>query len=188
VKADARLFLREALFVSGACAFCGLLLVLVSLLLKPAIDDRRDDEAADAFSAMAPGFTLGEKRRISATGPVLAAYGVFRSSGARMGWYAVLRGYGYAGDFTLGAWYGDDGSVKGASLLLDAETIDRSLKAGQLIKPFIGTGGSLPIPESKGELSASGIDAVSGATVTFTGIAKALASGAAYVRSLESGA
>jgi Na+-translocating ferredoxin:NAD+ oxidoreductase RnfG subunit len=187
MKVDDRNRLRGAAFVTGTCAFCGLLMILTSFLIRPMIDRQREMETEQGFAAIAEGTTLGEMRIVSGDGPVRMASPVVSSSGAKSGWCLVLDGQGYGGDFSLVAWYADDGTVKGSRMLLNSEVAGRVAEHDSYMKKFIGKGGSVPVPVKKAQLKGDESDGVSGATLTFSGVANALAAGSTYVQSLKAG-
>jgi electron transport complex protein RnfG len=54
--------------------------------------------------------------------------------------------------------------------------------AGYMEEKFVGTGDEEPVPTTAGDLPPEQAEAVSGATITFMGIADALATGSAYVK------
>jgi Na+-translocating ferredoxin:NAD+ oxidoreductase RnfG subunit len=187
MKAEDRNRLRGAAFVTGVCAFCGLLMLLTSFLIRPMIDRQRDADTEQAFAALSDGATLGEMKAVEGDGPVRAAAQVVASSGAKNGWCLVIDGQGYGGSFGVVAWFANDGSVKGSRMLLNSEVAGRVAERDSYMKKFVGKGGASPIPVKRAQLKGDEADGVAGATVTFTGVADALAAGSAYVQSLKAG-
>ncbi|MDX9825095.1 MAG: FMN-binding protein, partial [Sphaerochaeta sp.] len=97
-----------------------------------------------------------------------------------------LKTAGYGGEMTLVASYTAQGEMLFAQLLTHNETPGLGKKAeddGYMDK-FKGTGGAKPVPTNKTMLSSDDAQAVSGSSVTFTAIAKAINGGSEYVKSL----
>lgn len=84
------------------------------------------------------------------------------------------------------ASYGISGEVLNAKLLANAETPGLGKKAEnkEYMGKFIGTGSKSPVPLKKSELDKSAAESIGGATVTFSGIAKAVSQGSLFVKSL----
>lgn len=84
----------------------------------------------------------------------------------------------------LVASYDLAGEIIAVKMLSNSETpgIGKKSEDPSYMDKFIGTGGDGEVPTSKSQLSSDQAQAVSGATVTFTGISKALDYGSDYVR------
>jgi electron transport complex protein RnfG len=77
-----------------------------------------------------------------------------------------------------------DGEVFSAVLMQNAETPGLGKEAenpGYMEDKFIGTGDDEPVPTTKSDLPPEEAEAVSGSTITFMGIADALAAGSRFV-------
>ncbi|MDR1894022.1 MAG: FMN-binding protein [Spirochaetales bacterium] len=104
-----------------------------------------------------------------------------------MSYIVELKGQGYGGDLQILAGYRRDGELTAAVLMANGETPGlgkNAEKAGYMDK-FIGTGGERPVPVKKTQLLPQEAEGVSGSTVTFGGIARALSAGAEEVKLLE---
>jgi electron transport complex protein RnfG len=115
---------------------------------------------------------------------VSARYDVLEG-GKPVGMLLQLTGSGYGGDLKILARYQLDGAIVAVELLEDSETpgLGKKAESPSYMEKFVGTGSpEKPVPVRKDMLSAQQADAVTGATITFMGISKALADGAAYVR------
>jgi electron transport complex protein RnfG len=83
---------------------------------------------------------------------------------------------------TMLAGYTIEGEVIGVQLLDNAETPGLGKKAEEpgYMDKFIGTGADSSIPTRKSDLAPAQADAVSGSTITFSGIANALVDGSQF--------
>jgi hypothetical protein len=88
-------------------------------------------------------------------------------------------------DMQILAGYRGDGEVFSAVLMQNAETpgLGKEAENPSYMEMFIGHGGEGDVPTSTSELESAEADAVSGATLTFLGIARALEAGSDYVAS-----
>ena len=181
------------------CAVSALLLGVVNSFTEPMISQRRAREVREALASLIAteggiplaeptntaeyaGF-VGERRDLSEEGTVRAEYPV--TGGAHEGSLILdLRGKGYGGEMKILASYQEDGSLIDIRLMDNTETpgLGKKAETWEYMAKFRGTGGDAPVPVSRDEVSEE-TDTVTGATVTFAGIANALAEGAAYVRS-----
>jgi electron transport complex protein RnfG len=114
---------------------------------------------------------------------ILGVYPLVDESNQVAGYVLQLVGNGYGGDMNLLAGYEVDGTLFAAQLMENQETPGLGKKAEDpaYMTKFIGRGGGTPLPHSKNDLSAADVDAVTGATITFMGVANALSSGSEYV-------
>jgi Na+-translocating ferredoxin:NAD+ oxidoreductase RnfG subunit len=99
-----------------------------------------------------------------------------------------ILGSGFGGEMKIIACFAPDGSIRQVRLLDNNETTGLGKKAelAPYINKFIGTGGNIPIPATKDMLrKQEDLDAVTGATITFMGIADALRAGSHFVKRLE---
>ena len=81
--------------------------------------------------------------------------------------------------------YSSDGEVTAVVLMENQETpgLGKKAEKPEYMDKFIGTGGGAgDVPVRKGQLPQGEADAITGATVTFIGIAKALHTGSAFVK------
>ena len=102
------------------------------------------------------------------------------------GYILTLRGDGYAGDLKILANYEKSGKLLACVLMDNQETpgLGKEAEKTEYMEKFKGFGEDKPVPSKKGMLSAEDADAVGGATITFTGIGKALDYGSNYVKKL----
>ncbi len=102
-----------------------------------------------------------------------------------IGYLVSVMDKGYGGDIKLLVYYDNYGSVLNAQLLDNSETpgIGKKAENPTYMDKFKNKGSSKnPIPVNKGMLSSSEADSVSGATVTFSGVSRAIKKGSDFVK------
>lgn len=158
-------------------AVAALLLAVINNFTEPVIAERKAAELEAALTVLAAGGRPG-------AGEMNPAEGVNQrwpiSSG---GWILELDAVGYGGPMTVVASYGADGAILVSRLMDNGETVGFGKKAEEdsYMEIFVGSGGDRPVPADKAALGADA-DVVSGATVTFSGISKALSRGSDLVK------
>ncbi len=162
------------------CAISALLLGVINSMTEPVIAARKAAELKAALSSLLEEGTPGAREDLTDSPVILSRYPV---EGAEA-WILDMNGKGYGGDMKVLASYRADGSIIDVVLMDNAETPGLGKKAENpaYMDKFRGTGGATPVPVSKDALESP--DSVSGATITFMGIATPLAEGSAYVQSL----
>ncbi len=180
-----RKYIKTALILGAICAVSAVILALMNMVTKPIIDEYEESKVTNALKEVSNGMELGERTEVNEG---YVSYRIPLSSGGKVSGYILgLTSNGYGGELTLVASYDKNGVILAAKLIADSETPGLGKKAeneGYMDK-FVGTGTSTnPVPTSKSMLSEADAAAVSGASMTFTGISKALAYGSNYVKSL----
>ena len=181
-----KVMMNKALRLGFIGAVAALLLGVVNFFTEPAISVYKEKVLQDALSHLAAGGTPGEGEEVEVDGirkrwPIKAA-----NDQTRKGWIVEIIGTGYGGPLTVVASYDTDGTIMVARLMNNSETVGFGKKAEseKYMEIFTGSGGDSPVPRTKNELK-EGVDMVSGATVTFSGITEALARGSASVKEWE---
>lgn len=166
------------------CACAAIVLGFINAMTEPVIAQNKREELERALERVAGNQKIGERSRVEESGTVQGYYPVEGD-----GYILELRGLGYAGDMQLLAGFRQSGEVFSVVLMENQETPGLGKKAEDpgYMEKFIGTGGDEPVPSRKDELPQDQADAISGATITFSGIASALAEGADFVQSMEEG-
>lgn len=163
------------------CSVAALLLGVVNAMTAPKIEEIKRVNLQKALGELVVEGAAGEKEKVDL--PVVLEKYPIETDGKLIGWILGLRGNGYGGEMKLLASYGVDGTLIKAILMDNNETpgLGKKAEKSEYMEKFIGKGtkGS-PIPVSKGDLERP--DAIGGSTITFTGVSRALAAGAAYVR------
>jgi electron transport complex protein RnfG len=120
---------------------------------------------------------------------VVTRYPVIKE-GQSTGMLLELEGSGYSGEMKILARYEEDGTIRAVRLMDNTETPGLGKKAENpaYMEKFLGTGSAAtPVPVRKDMLQTGDADAVTGATITFLGISKALAEGAEYAATAAGG-
>ncbi len=155
-----------------------LLLSVANYFTEPAIASLRQMEIQTMLNLLSGDYTPGDREDIQVKN-VISRWPVNPDKG----WILELTGIGYGGEMTIMTAYDRDGSVKAARLLNNNETVGIGKKAetADYMNIFIGKGGAIPIPRTKNQLEEH-VDMVSGATITFSGIARTIAQGSDLVK------
>lgn len=169
--------LSRTLVLAAIGAISALLLGLVNNVTEPVIAERSARELEMALTDLAGSGTPGTGENSPVEG-VVTRWPV--SDG---GWIVEIVGKGYGGPMRLLAAYDPDGTLRNAKLVENNETpgLGKNAENPVYMKKFIGTGGDLPVPTTRGDLAPE-LDDVTGATVTFNGVSRALAEGSAWAR------
>lgn len=167
------------------CAAASLLLGLVNAVTAPIIAERKHQDFTAAISAVAGGGTVGEQTA-AGEGAVELYFPITGIDGALTGYVVQLLGSGYGGEMRLMAGFSPDGGITSVVLMENSETPGLGKKAENpaYMEKYIGTGGASGVPVTKDQLEPADADAVTGATVTFTAIGRALEEGSAFVKTL----
>ncbi len=177
--------MRYALILLSICAVAAFLLALTNSITAPVIEEMDHQSRLRALEAVSGGLEIAEQEAVEGEQYVTYRIGL-GEDGRNKGWILGLKGAGYGGELTLVASYALDGTMQYAQILSNSETPGLGKKAEEswYMDKFKNTGGDQPVPTTKAMLSAGDAQAISGSSVTFTAIAKAIAAGSNYVKSL----
>ena len=178
-------YVKTALILAAICAVAAIVLATLNMVTEPAIEKYEEQKVLSALESVSNGMDIGEMKAVD-DGYVTYMYPLTKN-GKTSGYILGLSSIGYGGELGIIASFDTDGLVMNAILVSDSETpgVGKKAEAKGYMDKFVGTGSaSIPVPTSKSMLSDVDAAAVSGATITFTGITKALSAGSAYVRSL----
>jgi electron transport complex protein RnfG len=171
------------------CAVAALTLGGINAITEPVIIQRRAMELQQALDELTPDAQTGEAVAVPENPVVVKRYPV-TEEGQSAGLLLELAGSGYGGEMKLLARYDGDGTIRAVRLMDNSETPGLGKKAENpsYMDKFIGTGSQDdPVPVRKDMLDGAEADAVTGATITFLGVSKALAEGAEYVHEVSGG-
>jgi len=171
------------------CAVAAVTLGGVNAITEPVIIQRKIMELQQALKELTPDAETGEAVTIPENPVVLKRYPVTKE-GDRVGMLLELEGSGYGGEMKILARFDLSGSIAAVKLMDNTETpgLGKKAESPAYMEKFLGSGSrENPVPVRKDMLKPSEADAITGATITFLGISKALAEGAAYVRSAPEG-
>lgn len=179
-------YLKTALVLAAICAVAAVILAVMNNITEPYITEYENQKVISALEEVSCSMTLGEREEVNKD-YVSYQYRLTKD-GKLSGYLLGLVSNGYGGELNIVASFDTDGKVLAAKLVSDSETpgVGKKAENAGYMDKFVGTGTeSLPVPTSKGMLSEENANAVSGASITFTGISKALSYGSDYVRSLR---
>ncbi len=197
--AQQREHIRQLLSIGGrlaaVCAASAVVLGLVNAVTAPAIEENRRRAFQAGIQsvleeARGPEPAIGDALDVAVQEGVRAVYpawsGAVTAGREPAAYVADLVGLGYGGDMRILAGYYPDGELFAARLMENTETPGLGKKAEdpQYMDKFAGHGAGAPIPTAKNELPVAEADAITGATVTFMGIAQALETGRRTVQSV----
>jgi electron transport complex protein RnfG len=170
--------------IAGICLACILLVVLARLLTASAIERRGERETYQILEGLAPGRAFGMFRPVEGKHPVLGFYPSWSGPGKAETCIVQVQGNGYGGGFSLLAHCADDGEILGARLLDNREIpgMGKAAQSPEYMDKFVGTGAAKPVPLDPKKLSQKDLAAVSGVSVTYAGIARALEQASAFVK------
>lgn len=166
------------------CAIAALCLGAVNMVTEPRIKEARAAKIKNALEQLSPGGSLGTQTAVE--DPVVKGYYEIKTDGVVSSYILNLKGAGYGGDLIILASYLSDGSLYKSVLMENDETpgLGKEAEKDGYMDMYYGKIKE-KIPSIKSQLESSEADAISGATITFSGIGQALASGSDYVISLE---
>jgi len=176
---------KKALNLALIGAIAALLLAVTNFFTEPVIKQRKADELTKMLSVLSQGKKTGPPEENPAPG-VLKRWPLENNQG----WILEMKTTGYGGPMTVVAAYTPKGAVITARMMDNAETPGFGLRYKEdsyMDTIFSGTGADKSVPVSKTELSKESADMVSGATITFRGLALALRNGSELVKEWEAG-
>ena len=168
------------------CSVAAFALGVVNGFTAPRIEELKRQRLQAALAAVIPEGSAGEYVATPEEGMVRGYYPVIGTSGAEAGYVLRLVGSGYGGDLNLIASYLPDGAIHSSVLMENQETpgLGKEAEKPEYMRMFKGTGGKNPVPVRKSQLSQERADSISGATITFASLGRALASGSEFVRQM----
>jgi len=179
--------MNEVVSVGGKlaliCAIAAVALGLVNAVTAPAIANVKEEQLASALDTVRGTAEAGEEQLVE-DDPIVKGYYPLNSGGSEAGYILKLTGVGYAGDMELLASIDFDGEIRSVKLMDNAETpgLGKEAEKSEYMEKFVGTGAQTPVPLNKQQLSQKHADSVSGASITFMGLAQALEAGSDYVK------
>lgn len=166
------------------CAVAAILLALVNMVTQPKIEEYELSIAKEALTEVSLGNDFGDEILISDRDNLVFYHEMSKNNG-KNGYIVGLKSSGYGGELTLVASYDLDGNLLKAKLLTNSETpgVGKKAENPDYMNMFIGKN-SDNLPLKKDMLSSDDVAVVSGATLTFGGISKALSAGSEFVKEL----
>jgi Na+-translocating ferredoxin:NAD+ oxidoreductase subunit G len=179
-------FLKIGSKLALICAVAALSLGIVNAVTETRIEYRKAQRLQETLAAVSFEGEPGDRIEVDGSKHVSAYYPLVNSAGRTIGYILVLSGEGYGGEMLILAGYTPKGRIRSARLMENDETpgLGKEAERPEYMEMFIDTGADVPVPTRKSRLSPSDADAVTGASITFQGIAGALATGSEFIRSL----
>lgn len=176
--------MRTGIILFLICAVSAGLCGIVNSVTAPVIAENLLREREAALAVAAGEYTVGEEVAID-TADANVAYTIMDGDEA-VGYVFELNASGYGGAMNIIASYYFDGELINAELTTNSETpgLGKRAEEPSYMDMFRGHGASSPLPASSADLSSDDAAAVSGATVTFTGVSTALRNGSELAKSL----
>ncbi|MBO7094218.1 MAG: FMN-binding protein [Spirochaetia bacterium] len=166
------------------CLVAAFVLGFVNGITAPQIAASKAQAELNALSVINKAGTIGE--RVEGDGIMVNYYFPVSDGGKVTNYILSLKNMGYGGDLVILANFKTNGEIIDAKLMEDAETPGLGKKAENpaYMDKFKGTGADKPVPVKKTMLESADADAVTGATITFTGLSKALEYGSEFAKKL----
>ena len=179
-------YFKSAITLFAICAFFALLLALVHSFTQSRIEANSKGELLSSLNDVIvanSSYSLDDEVTVE-NDSVVKSYFVVRSSNSDISCVVLsLTGNGFGGEFSVIASYDTDGDLLKVKLLDNSETSGLGKKyEDQSNLVMFSTHNT--IPQSKSELIESESAIVSGATVTFDGIVKAVTAGQEFAKKL----
>ena len=170
------------------CAVAATVLGGINALTEPRIEWIQQQRLEEALKEVSGGAKTGERVDVENNDIVQAYYPIYADGSEAVTGYVVrLIGQGYSGDMVILGGFKPDGEVFSAELMQNKETpgLGKEAEKEGYMKKYSGKGDEEPIPVRKDMLSQEQADAITGATITFIGIGKALVAGSDFIQDLE---
>ena len=166
------------------CLVAAFVLALVNGITAPQIAASKAQAELDALSVINKAGTIGD--RVEGDGAGVNYYFPVSDGGKVTNYIMSLTSMGYGGHLVILANCKTNGEIIDAKLMEDSETPGLGKKAENpdYMNKFKGTGADKPVPVKKTMLDSADADAVTGATITFTGVSKALEYGSEFAKKL----
>ena len=165
------------------CAVCAVLCASVNYITAPRIEENIRIANAEALKSVAGDLEIGETLSVDGFDGVEEVTDLYKN-GKKVGKALLLSGSGYGGTFSIIASYDINGALMGAKMTVDSETAGLGKKAEESwdMDLFKSMGDDKPFPSAPKDLNPDEAALVSGATVTFKGVTKALKNGSDYIK------
>ena len=178
--------MKEVIKIGGKlaaiCAVAAIALGIVNAVTEPIIIAARAARLKAALSELSVGLDIGEFVKVENQN---AINGYYLLSGADSidAHIITVTGAGYAGDMNILTAISLEGEVLSVVLMEHSETpgLGKEAENASYMEMYIGTGKDSVIPSSKRHLNSKDAYSVTGASITFIGIGKALNEASEFV-------
>ncbi len=181
-------YLKTSLVLGSICAVSAILLALFNMITKPVIDEYELNAKLAARQEVSCGLKVEEEIPVVDSNNVLAVCPL-SENGKITGYVLELKDHGYGGEINVTASYDVKGKIMAVKFGSNSETpgVGKRYEDSDKLVMFEGKGSEIDIPATKKILSTEETALVTGATVTFLGISRALKTGSEYVKNIEGG-
>ncbi len=170
------------------CAIAAAILGLMNAVTEPKIEQIKQERLEQALSRVSEGMTVGDPREVSGNDKISTYYPLFRGGNEENpdGYICRIIGAGYGGEMIILAGFKPEGEVFAVQMMENQETpgLGKEAEKASYMEKYIGKGNDEPFPLRKDMLSQEQADSITGATITFIGVAKALVAGSDFVQEL----
>jgi len=172
--------------LAAICAIAAISLGVVNAITDPVIVAARAARLQNALEKLSGGLDIGEFSENKDSGSVTGYYPLSGNSGIEA-YIVKVVGSGYGGDMNILTGISSKGEILSVVLMENAETpgLGKEAENASYMTKYIGTGNGSAIPSNKTQLSSADSDAVTGASITFMAIGKALNNAADFVLKME---
>lgn len=166
------------------CAVAAIVLALVNSITAPKIAAYQEQAVQEALRRVSNGYEIGQQQPSTQEG--VNYYYPLLDNEQTVGYVMNLAASGYSGPMNLLASFNTQGEILGVKLLENGETpgLGKEAEKDSYMEKFLGTGDTKSIPLRKSDLDDEDAEEVSGASITFGGIAKALEAGSLFAKEL----
>jgi len=179
--------MKEVIKIGGKlaaiCAIAAISLGIVNAITEPIILTARAEKLKLALSELSRGLEIGDFSEVDDETSAIKGYYPLTGTDGVEAYIINVIGSGYAGDLNLLTAISLEGEVLSVVLMEHNETpgLGKEAENPSYMEKYIGTGGDTSIPSSKTQLSSEDADSITGASITFIGIGKALNEAAVFV-------
>lgn len=176
--------LKPAIVLFLICAVASVVLAFVNKVTSPAIKAYEEKVVLQAFMDVAGDYELGERTDYDDQ-YINCSYQLIKNNSLQ-GYVLDLKANGYGGEMNFVARYDLNGVIKAAKMVSNSETpgIGKKSENPEYMKIFCD---KIPVPTNKNMLSPMETVIVSGASMTFGGVSKALNYGSEFIKDLNGG-
>ena len=168
--------------LAAICAIAAISLGIVNAITEPIIIHARAERLKVALEKLSVGLEIGDYIENKDDSSVSGYYPLTEADSIDA-YIVKVTGEGYGGDMNILTAISLDGEVLSVVLMEHTETpgLGKEAENASYMEMYIGTGKDSVIPSSKTHLSPADTDAVTGASITFIGIGKALNEASEFV-------
>ena len=168
--------------LAAICAIAAIALGVANAITEPMIIAARAERLRIALEKLSVGLEIGDHVEVQ-DGSNITGYYLLTQTDNVEAYIIKITGAGYGGDMNILSAVSLDGEILSAVLMENTETPGLGKEAEKLsyMEMFIGKGSNSVIPSKKTHLDPEISDSITGASITFIGIGKALNEASEFV-------